>query len=269
MSLFDLFLKYFFKKKIGLALSGGAARGFAHIGVLKILKDNNIPINYIAGVSAGAIIGAIFAAGMDPNKMETEAKKLVWFKFLRIPFGRIGILANDEVEKFIIEEIGNKNISDLKIPFAAVATDLRSGEYVVMTEGKVAKAAATSSAFPGIFSGVNQDPHFLVDGGIVCNLPTPVVRKMGADFVIAVDVVPGKPIKHDPQNQFETLGRSYDLMVHNLSYENRRSADVLIEPEIPEDVWHFDIDKAPRLIKAGEEAAKKKIPEIKAKLLLN
>ena len=251
-----------------MALSGGAARGLAHIGVLKVLKRNKIPIDFIAGVSSGALVGAIYAAGMDPDIMEINAKKLGWFRFLRFPLHWSGILSSNEIEKFLIQNIGDKDISDLNIPFAAVATDLRSGKEVILSEGKAAWAAAASSAFPGIFSAIESETKMLVDGGLINNLPTSVVRGMGADFVIAVDVVPGKPIKKIPANQFQIVGRSYDIIVKKSSEESRKSADIVIEPEIPEDIWHFDIDEQARLIKAGEEAAKKKMPAIRAKLLL-
>ena len=267
MSFFDSFLSLFLKKKVGLALSGGAARGLAHIGVLKVLKRNKIPVHFIAGASSGAIVGVIYAAGMDPDIMEINAKKIGWFRFLRFPPRLSGILSTEEIEKFLIQNIGNKDISDLNIPFAAVATDLRSGKEVILSEGKAAWAAATSAAFPGIFSAVESDKSLLVDGGLVNNLPVSVVRGMGADFVIAVDVVPGKPMKKIPENQFQILGRSYDIIVKKSSEESRKSADIVIEPDIPEDIWHFDIDEQARLIKAGEEAAQKKMPAIKAKLL--
>lgn len=268
MSLLDLFLSLFLKKKVGLALSGGAARGLAHIGVLKALKRNKIPVHFIAGTSSGAIVGAIFAAGMDPDIMEINAQKLGWFRFLRFPFNWSGILSTDEIERFVIQNIGNKDISDLNIPFAAVAADLKSGKEVVLKVGKVARAAAISSAFPGIFSAAESDASMLVDGGLVNNLPVSVVRQMGADFVIAVDVVPGKPMKKSPENQFQILGRSYDVIVKKCSEESRKLADAVIEVDIPEDIWHFDIDEQPRLIKAGEEAARKMMMAIKAKLLL-
>ena len=268
MSLLDSLLSLFFKKKVGLALSGGAARGLAHIGVLKALKKNKIPIDFIAGTSSGAIVGAIYAAGMDPDIMEINAKKLGWFRFMKFPVHWSGILSTHEIEKFLIQNIGSKEIPDINIPFAAVATDLKSGKEVIITEGSAARAAATSSAFPGIFSAVLSDKSMLVDGGLINNLPVSVVKKMGADFVIAVDCSPAHPMKKLPVNQFQVMGRAYDIIIRKCSMESRDLADILIEPEIPEDIWHFDIDEQARLIKAGEEAAKKMIPAIKAKLLI-
>ncbi|KAF0134250.1 MAG: NTE family protein [Candidatus Saganbacteria bacterium] len=263
MALLD---KIFRKKKIGLALSGGAAYGFAHIGVLKALKKNKIKIDYVAGVSAGAIVGAIFAAGMDPDIMEVNAKKVGWFRFLKFPLGKTGILSTEEIEKFIIENIGDKEIKDLNIPFAAVAVDLMSGKEVVIDKGKVARAAAISSAFPGIFSAVEIDNKLLVDGTVYNNLPTSVVKKMGADIVIAVDVIPANHLKKAPANQVQILERAYDILVKSSTEQSRKMANIVIEPEIPDDIWHFDVDEYPQLIKAGEEAARKKIAEIKTKV---
>ncbi len=267
MTLLDLFKKIF-KKKVGLALSGGVARGIAHIGVVKVLKKHKIPIDCIAGVSSGALVGALFAAGMGPEIMEVNSLKLGWFTFMRIAFGRHGPLSNEEIKKFVIQNIGDKKFSELAIPLSVVCTDILSSEEVVIDEGKVAIAIATSCAFPGFFEPARVGGSILFDGGMVNNLPVSVVQRMGADFVIAVDVVPGGKRKSEPDNIFQVVGRAYDIMVRKMSEESRRAAQVLIEPEIPEDIWHIDFDKAKRLIKAGEEAAEKKIPEIKAKLLL-
>jgi len=268
VSLLDIFQR-FFKKKVGLALSGGAARGIAHIGVLKVLKKHNIPVDYIAGVSSGALVGSLFAAGMGPEIMEVNSLKMSWFTFMRIAFGKHGPLANDEIKKFVVQNIGDKKFNELAIPFAVACTDIFTGDEVVIDEGKVAPAVATSCAFPGFFQPTPVGGKLLFDGGIVHNLPTSIVKGMGADFVIAVDVVPGGKRKSEPDNPFQVIGRAYDIMVRKMSEADRKAANVLIEPEIPEDIWHIDVDKSKRLIKAGEEAAEKKIPEIKAKLLLN
>ena len=247
------------ERRVGLALSGGVARGLAHIGVLKVLKKHKIPIHCLAGTSAGALVGAFFAAGMSPDLIEKNAKKLGWFRFLKFIPGRHGPLEVEEIRKFIIENIGDIKFSDLNLPFAAVACDIKTGNEVILSEGKVARAVAASFAFPGIFAPVKHHQELLVDGGIVDNLPSSVLLKMGANFVIAVDVVPGRPLKEDPENALQVFGRAIDLTLKKFSQEGRRSAQVLIEPEIPEDIWQLDIDEAPRLIKAGEEAALAKL----------
>lgn len=264
----NIFSLVFKKKKIGLALGGGVARGIAHIGVIKVLKKHKIPIHFIAATSAGSMIGALYAAGMDPHAMEKAAHRLGWGRFIRIVLTRHGPASTEEIQKFITTNIGDLKFSDLKIPLAVVATDLKTGREVVIREGNVAKAVAASSAFPGVFVPIKHGADVLVDGGIVNNLPSSVVKKMGAEFVIAVDVIPGNPLKKDPDNAFEIFGRAFDLVMKKISAEGRNLADLLIEPEIPEDIWHLDFDKSKRLIAAGEEAAESRILEIKTRLAL-
>ena len=255
-------------KKIGIALGGGVARGIAHIGVLKVLKKHKIPIDFLAGTSSGALIGSLFSAGMEPDAMEAAAHRLGWFRFVRIIMSRHGAASTDEIKNFIIKNVGNIKFSELQIPFAAVASDLRTGEEVVLREGSVADAVAASCSVPGVFCPVKKDPYLLIDGGLVNNVPTSVVKSMGADFVVAVDVVPAKPLKDELKNAFQNFGRMFDLAQKKLSEEGRRLSDVLIEPDIPQDIWHIDVDKSARLIKVGEEAAESRILEIKAKLFL-
>lgn len=265
----NFFKRFFPPKKVGLALSGGVARGIAHIGVLKVLKKHKIPIDYIAGASAGSMVGAFFAAGMDPEIIEMSAKKLGWFRFLRLIPGRQGPLLSDDIKKFVVEIIGDKKFSDLKIPLKVTACDLMTGMEVVIENGKVAAAVAASCAFPGIFSPVEMDDYLLADGGIANNLPSSLLKDIPVDMIIGVDVVPGgHMLKKAPQNAFQFSGRALDLILHRLSDEGRKLADVLIEPEIPEDIWQLDVDETTRLIKCGEEAAERKILEIKAKLAL-
>ena len=149
-----------------------------------------------------------------------------------------------------------------------MASDLRSGREVVLRQGDVAVAVAASCTFPGFFVPIPHDNDFLIDGGLANNVPSSVVKKLGADFIIAVDVVPGDPIEGDLQNSFQIFGRTFDLAIKKLSEEGRRLADVVIEPKIPQDIWHLDFNKAKRLIAAGEEAAEASILEIKTRLSL-
>lgn len=256
-------------RRVGLALSGGVARGLAHIGVLKVLKKHKIPIHFVAGCSAGALAGAVFAAGMDPEKMEKKARSLNWLNYLRISLDRYGPATTDELQKLVRENIGDKKFEELKLPFAAVCADIKTGRRVILREGKVAWAVAASCAFPGVLTPIKHGADLLVDGGLAENLPVKTVKEMGANFIIAVDVVPSYPLKADPQNAAQMFGRSLDLVLHSLSAEQRKLADVLIEPEIPEDIWHLDIDKAAQLIKVGEAAAEAKILELKTKLMLS
>jgi NTE family protein len=253
-----------FKNKIGLVLGGGVARGIAHIGVLKVLEEYKIPIEYIAAVSSGALMGTAYAAGMDLRLVEEIAFKISWAKLVRLAFFRPGFASTAAIKEMVIKYIGDKDFSELKIPFAVVAVDLKSGEPVAINKGKVAKAVAASSAFPAIFSPEEVDNRFLVDGGIGNNLPVDVARKMGADYVIAVNIIPSRPVRDLPRDPFQVFGRSLDIVLNKLSAVQRASADLLIEPEIQkEDIWHLDRDKAKRLISAGEAAARQALETLR------
>ena len=184
-------------KKIGLALGAGAARGFAHIGVLKVLDEERIPVDFIAGSSIGALMGAIYAAGVSAREMEEIALNLDRVKTTSfftptIPYS--GLVEGKRITEFIKSIIGNPNIEDLKIPFAAIATDVMSGREVIITKGSAVEAVRASISIPGIFTPCKVNGDFLVDGGLVNPVPVNCVRYMGADFIIAVNILPS-PVK--------------------------------------------------------------------------
>ncbi|MDD5382385.1 MAG: patatin-like phospholipase family protein [Candidatus Margulisbacteria bacterium] len=245
----------FGRRKIGLVLGGGVARGIAHIGVLKVIDKYQIPIECIAATSSGSIVGAVYASGMDIQLIEDLALRISWGRIVKLAFFRPGFISGEGIREMMIKYIGNKKFSDLKIPCAAVATDIKTGEPVIINKGEVAKAVAASTSFPGVFAPEEVEHHVVVDGGIAQNLPVEVARKMGANFTIAVDVVPSRPIRYLPRDAFQVFGRSLDLVLHELSAEQRKKANILIEPHIEEDIWHLDINKAQKLIAAGEAAA--------------
>jgi NTE family protein len=264
----DRFLNLFLpRKKVGLALSGGVARGLAHIGVLKVLEENKIPVDYIAGTSTGALVAALYAAGFSSEKMEHLARRTGWGKLIRFSFSPQGPFSGEGLYRFMEKRLGScQQFSETKIPLCIVATDLKNGEQFVFKEGSIARAVQASSTFPGAFLPVFQDGMLLVDGGIVNNVPSSVVREMGANFVIAVDCVPGYELVNDPKNVAQVLGRAIDLMLKRLSVNGRETADVLIEPHFGEKAWHLDLHLAPQLIADGEAAARKALPAIKKQL---
>ena len=175
---------------IGLALSGGAARGIAHIGVLRALSENNIPIDCIAGTSAGSIVGGAWAAGLSLERTEAIGRSLRWRDVGRVTMSRLGVQSNERLEQFLRAQLPVTRFEDLKIPFAAVATDLHSGKAVVMRDhGDVPFAIRASCAIPGWYVPVTDSRgRQLVDGGLVAVIPSSVARSLGADIVIAVDV---------------------------------------------------------------------------------
>lgn len=255
------------KFEVGLALGGGVARGLAHVGVLKVLEREKIPIHYMAGTSVGALIGAMYAAGISAFEIERIAVRTGWSRLLHLSFSSRGPFSADGIYRFVGGRIGrNCRFVDLVIPLRIVTTDLKSGEPFIFDRGWVAKAVQASATFPGIFTPVEYGKRLLVDGGLVNNVPSSVVRDMGANFVIAVDCVPGREQTSNPKNAIQVLGRAVDLMLKDLSNEGRWLADVLIEPDFDEDIWHLDLHKAKNLIREGEEAAEKVIQEIKYRL---
>jgi NTE family protein len=180
-------------RKIGLALGSGSAKGLAHIGVLKVLDEQKIPIDFIAGTSIGALIGMVYASGVSTGEMEEIAlnidkKQITSFFTPTIPYS--GLVEGKRITEFIKSIIGNPNIEDLKIPFAAIATNVLNGRKVMITKGSAVEAVRASISIPGIFTPCKHNGNFLVDGGLVDPVPVNCVRDMGADYIIGVNVIP-------------------------------------------------------------------------------
>lgn len=254
-------------KKVGLVLGGGGARGIAHIGVLKVLADNKIPIHYIAGTSSGALFGALFSGGVNPFDLAKLAKATDWGKLVRFKFSKLGPVSGEGVEKLITDSLGNIDIEDLAIPINIVATDLKSGERVIIKEGNLSKAVHASSAIPGVFSPVHFQGKLLSDGLIVDNVPVDVAHDMGADFVIAVDVVPHVILSEWDPNVMSVVERALDISCRFVSSSQKLNADIVIDP-VAKNVSALSLWEADDLIRMGEIAATEAIPEIRKKLNL-
>lgn len=257
---------FFGQKKVGLVLGGGVARGIAHIGVLKVLKSYKVPIDLLVCTSSGSLIGAAYASGMDLALIEEIALRIHWGDFFKFTIFQPGFVSSEAIEDFVVKYIGDLKFSELKIPFAAIATDLRAGERIVLDHGKVAKAVAVSATFPGVFTPEEREGRFLVDGGIAGNVPVDTAREMGSDYVIASDAVPARAVTNVPRDAFRVLGRSLDLVLRKLSSAEAGRANALIELVMEEDIWHLDFHKAKKLIAAGEAAAHRSINKIKRDL---
>ncbi len=255
------------KKKVGLVLGGGVARGIAHVGVLKVLREYNVPVDYIVGTSAGSLVASVYASGLDLGLIENIVTRIRWNDFLKLTLFRPGFNSPEAIEDFIIRYIGDIKFSDLKIPTAFVATDLKTGKRVVLREGKVAKAVSASACFPGFFSPVELDGRRLVDGGIAGNVAVDTARLMGGEYIIASDVIPAK-IRQVPGDPMTLLGHSLDLMLKKLSADEVSRANAVIELEMEEDMWHLDLNKAKKFIAAGEMSAHKQINKIRKALRL-
>jgi NTE family protein len=265
------------KIKIGLALGSGGVRGLAHIGVIKVLKANSIPINYIAGSSIGAMVGAYYAATQDVDKLESVALSNTWRTSLSLldPTWRGGLVKGNKVEQMITGWFKDISFDTLKIPLTVVATDLITGQEVNIREGDLIKAIRGSVSVPVIFKPVKYKQYLLADGGLSNPLPDDVVRSMGADIVIAVNLEKVHLANGFQEGDLSLLKvslRSINVMRHHLAQYSKKTADIIIEPKVSEDgiiSWNrfFDNKKVGKIIKLGEEATIKALPEIK-KLLI-
>lgn len=253
------------RKKVGLALSGGAARGFAHLGVLKVLVEHNIPIDYIAGTSAGSFAGGAFASGLSVEEIMDIGRDAGWFKLGKFAFSAKGLLSNSPMQAIIAEKFPHKRFEDLPIPFAAVVCDLETGDEIVFKEkGDVAFAICASCAIPGVFTPLeDENGRMLVDGGVVAPVPTKAVRKMGAEIIIAVDVIADQTkFWGSPTTLLGVFIQAGMIMLRTASKMQHYRADVVIMPKIghlrPDELGRMD-----EFIKLGEEAALEKIDKIK------
>ncbi|MBI4768203.1 MAG: patatin-like phospholipase family protein [Deltaproteobacteria bacterium] len=249
--------------KIALVLGGGAARGFAHVGVIRVLEQEKIPIHLIVGTSVGSLIGALYAS--DPNSFNLE-----WLSFTiekedifdySVLSAKMGPVSGERLEKFVQTKVRAKTIEQMKIPFYAITTDLNTGNTWVFDKGSVAKAVRASSSIPGIFQPLEYLGRTYVDGGVTDILPVDVARARGADIIIAVSIQ--KTIKNAPANSLiDVILQSIDIMSRELCTYKSRGYDVLIEPNVG-DVGTTDFTQKKRLMDAGIQAAKQALPRIR------
>lgn len=252
-------------KKIGLALSGGAVLGIAHIGVIKVLEEHNIPIDIVAGTSAGSAVGAFFAAGYSSDRMFEIVKQLSWAKISKLTLPKLGLLDSSMLEQFIESELGEIDIPLLPKKFAAVAVDLTSGKEKIFKFGPVSQAVRASCAIPGVFTPLVQDEKILVDGGVLNFIPTEVVRDMGADFVIAVKLLPPVSTKKPPDNIIQVLVASSQLALNQIAI-HAPNGDVTIIPDL-QGLNPHDFHQAEALFQRGYDAARKSIAKIQSAVL--
>jgi NTE family protein len=247
--------------KLGLALGSGGARGLAHIGVLEVLENENIKIDYITGSSMGSLIGALYASGVPLKYIIVLAEELEWENLSDITFPKNGLLKGNKILKFVELMTKNKNFSELNIPFAAVACDIENGEHLIIKEGSVADAVRASTAVPGIFIPFNLNGRKLVDGGLVDPVPVSSCYNLGADVVVGVNVNL-KKIDNQVNNIFDVLLNTFDIMQLKLNSKRNYQVDLMIKPELNE-LSAYDLDKAEFFIEAGRKAAKNSLDKIK------
>jgi len=271
------------KKKIGIALSGGAARAFSHIGVLKVLEELGVDIAAVSGTSMGSIIGAFYCSGITLEEIEAYVRSMDWKSFLlfsNLSLSKTGIINWRRVEEELKKFLGDKTFSDCRIKLCCVAVDIIRGEKVVLSKGRLLDAVRASIAIPAFFSPVCINDYVLVDGAVIEPLPTHSLKKMGVDFIIASsinnDTVKDKlpdfknKTKQETQNTNRlsirnVLDTSFSIMQREMTRYYLDIADIVIEPEVG-DFGFFDLTRGGAIIRRGVEAARNKIPEIKRKL---
>lgn len=249
--------------KVALVLGGGSAKGFAHVGVIRVLEQEKIPIHMIVGTSVGSLIGGLYAANPDSFQLEYTAftvDKSDILDMLTIP--KLGWGQGAKLEAFLDKNIKVKRVEDTKIPFYPIATDLNTGETMILEKGPISKAIRASSAIPGVFVPVQYDKRLLVDGGVSNNIACDVAKKIkGADIVIAVNLQ--KDIKdYDITSVIDVIGQSITIMMHETNKVKLKYADVIIEPDA-KDISLFDFTKKKKLMEEGIKATKDAIPKIK------
>lgn len=262
------------RKKIGLALGGGGAKGLAHIGVLKVLEKNSIPIDYIAGSSIGAVIGAYYAASKSVDYVEKIAlsSDINTFASLMIELtNRGGFVEGNKILNYFEKTLDGIDFSELQIPLAIVATELNSGkEYYFEKSGDVASAIRASISYPPVFAPFKIKNKMFVDGGLSCLVPVEKVRQMGADIVIAVDVERDyvfnkKDFEQSAlRNTYKVFRVSIKVLLRKVGQYDTQNADIVITPPVGKFRTWMDFDKAKKLIKIGEESALKSLKEIKS-----
>lgn len=274
----------FGKRRIGIALSGGSARGLCHIGVLQVLEDIGVEINAVSGCSMGAIIGAIYSAGLDLKEIESFVTSTDWRNFLILSFlspSRAGIVNDRKVEEVLKKFLGDKTFADCKKDFCCVAVDILNSKKVIFNSGSLREAVRASIAVPGVFAPVYQQDAMLVDGGVMEPLPTDALKSLNVNFIIASSIV-FESTKSDYSN-YDTaarmknnlkskqlsiqsiLDKSMSMMHTQMVKSYLQDAQIIIEPKIG-DFGFFDFSKGKDIIESGRKAAIEKIPEIKRKL---
>jgi NTE family protein len=242
------------KKTFGLALGGGATRGFAHIGVLKALDEAGLKPAFVAGTSVGSLIGALYCSGLSWQQIWQEAENLNWPDLAQVTMPTMGLVNLDKMETLVDRLVEGRTIEELPVPFRAVALDLVSGSEIILGSGPLGRAVRASCSIPGVFTPLDDGKRLLADGGIVNNLPTRQVREMGADFVVSVDIVySGWDKQKKPSNLLEVLFASTFIFMNNTGAQGRNTSDLLVVPDLARFGFH-DMSRKQEMIDLGYKA---------------
>ena len=252
--------------KLGLALGGGFARGIAHIGVLKVLEEAQIPVHCIAGTSVGSLIGAAYCGGLSIAEMEEIASRVRSRHLARWTLSKLGLASNERMGDFLDKNLKEKFFEDLKIPLAVTATDCSTGEGVVFriggTYAPLIHAVRASCAYPGMFQPVEIHGRRFVDGMLVHPVPSVPLRSMGVSHVLAIHLKTGSQAA-GPQTMFDVIGRSFNFVLDRSAETWKAASDLVVEPDMS-DFAYDDFARAPEMIRVGELAMRKALPQVKA-----
>ncbi len=250
--------------RIGIALGGGAAKGFAHIGVIKMLEANGFAPAVVAGTSAGSVVGALYASGMNAFELQEKAVALDEARIRDLQFSSGGLVQGQKLEDYVNEQVRRKPLEQLAKPFVAVATRLEDGERTVFARGNTGQAVRASSSVPGVFQPVTIGKYHFVDGGIVSPVPVDAARQLGADVVVAVDIS-NKARGQTPSHMLGALNQSIAIMGQKLGQAELARADVIIRPQVL-DMGAADFSQRASAIVEGEKAALAAMPQLRERV---
>jgi NTE family protein len=247
---------------IGIALGGGFARGIAHVGVLKVLEQEGIPVRVVAGTSVGALIGAAYCSGVTVDELHEMAHNVRFTTFARWTLSRCGFASNDRMISFLTRFLKVKTFEELRIPLGVTATDFNTGEGVVFHSGSIIDPVRASCAYPGMFLPVQMRGRYLVDGMLSHPVPTRPLREMGAERVLAVHLRGTWANGGPPRHLFDVIGQSFAIAQDAMSTVWRQAADLVIEPDVAGFAYD-DFKRADDLVRVGEVAMKSALPEVR------
>ena len=241
------------RARVGVALGGGFARGLAHVGVLEVLVENRIPIDALAGSSAGSVVAAAFGSGCSLEEMTEATRRIRWSRFARWTIPRLGFASNERMEAMLRGFLHHTTFEELNLPLAVVTTDISTGQAVTFRSGDLIQPLRASCSFPGLFTPVQYQGHMLVDGVIAASVPVASLSELPPDVVIGVYLKAGGP-RHAPTNIFQIVGEAFQIAQSQNQEMWRKRCDLVIEPNVEDFRWD-DFDRAQELIAAGERAA--------------
>lgn len=249
------------KPIIALVLGSGGARGYAHIGVIEVLEKNGIHPDFIVGTSAGSIAGSIYASGKTAQQLKDIALNMQVNDVREFNIGLQGFFDGSKVENYVNEQVDQKRLEDMKIPMYVVATELKHGNKVIFNKGSTGQAVRASISIPSMFVPVNISGRDYVDGGLVSPVPVNVARDLGADIIIAVDIL-AQPIHTETSNVWGMFNQNINIMQNRLAAEELKNADIVIQPDLREKIHIFDVKGREMTMQAGAVATQQKLNRI-------